>query len=496
VEFVIDELRLAWAQPATRRGTLGTALLFAGSLTPAYLPQNSPWWEPLRALGWDTWEARAVGTALVVAGVGLLVHSWFALRPSYPVKLKYWAVGVFWALPLLFAPPVFSHDAYGYAAEGWLLHNDMNPYDFAVSTLPGPFADQVAWLWRYDTAMYPPLSLRIFHLAVLAGGLNPYYATLMLRIPALAGVGLLAYFLPRLAKHSGADVRRTCWFATVNPVLLIDFIGGMHNDALMVGLIVFALWLAAALPDRFGGSKWRSAAAFLVPAVVVGVAAAVKQPAFLAALAVALIGHGVASLRWRDVWPGLCRIVGALAVSAATFAAITEASGLGYGWVKAASVPGKVVTLAPVSLIGNGLRAGLAYLGQAEAGEIALQATQAVGLLVFAVFVVHCGLTVGRTQPVTFLSRSYLAFAFTGPAMHPWYLTWGGLLLPLSNPGPRTERAAIIFTAALTAYGAGNLAWRNEALPLGFAALGLVGGLLWRHLSENRSTAARQPGIE
>ena len=59
----------AWRVPAVKRGLLATTLLFVGSLTPAYLPQNSPWWAPIRALGWDTWPAKVLGTAMVVAAV-------------------------------------------------------------------------------------------------------------------------------------------------------------------------------------------------------------------------------------------------------------------------------------------------------------------------------------------------------------------------------------------------------------------------------------------
>ena len=135
--------------------------------------------------------------------------------------------------------------------------------------LPGPFADQAAWLWRYTTAMYPPLSLEMFHGLVVLVGNNPYYSAMAMRIPALLGVALIAYFLPRLAVRMGADPQMTAWFSTINPLIIIDFVGGAHNDALMMGLVVLALWLA--LSQRF----WWAA-------VLVGVAACIKQPAILA----------------------------------------------------------------------------------------------------------------------------------------------------------------------------------------------------------------------
>ena len=45
-------------------GLAGTILLALGSLTPAYLPQSSPYWEPARALGLDSEWAKALGNQL------------------------------------------------------------------------------------------------------------------------------------------------------------------------------------------------------------------------------------------------------------------------------------------------------------------------------------------------------------------------------------------------------------------------------------------------
>ena len=105
-----SDLTTAWRVPAVKRGLLAPFLLVVGSLTPAYLPQNSPWWEPIRALGLDNGTTKVIGTALVVAAVVLLVDAWFRLRPGLYLDFKHWAVGLIWALPLLLAPPIFRFD--------------------------------------------------------------------------------------------------------------------------------------------------------------------------------------------------------------------------------------------------------------------------------------------------------------------------------------------------------------------------------------------------
>lgn len=468
------DLARAWEYHPVRRGLLGSALVVLGSLTPAYLPQSSQLWEPLRDLGLDNWWANAFGTALVVAGVALLVEAWFKLRPSLYHEVKHWPITLLWSLPMLLAPPIFSHDAYAYAAEGWLLRNGLNPYDNTISVLPGAFADQAAWLWRYTTAMYPPLSLEMFHGLVILAGNNPYYSSVAMRIPALLGVALIAYFLPRIAIRMNADVQMTAWFSVINPLIIIDFVGGAHNDALMMGLVVLAIWLA--LDNRF----WWAAA-------TVGAAACIKQPAILAFYAVALINRPWKSLAWRDSSRALLRLSLSLLVSVAVFVAITLVTGLGFGWVSAASVPGSVVTLAPFTLVGAGLKYLLEFLGQPEVGQFLMDGLRYLGLALTVVVIGWLGLTVGRRRPITFLSWSYLVFAFGGIALNSWYLTWGGLLLPLTKPTERIIGTAVTVTTVLLAYGAGNLAWRNDAVALGFAALALMLVLLYRHVQERKA---------
>lgn len=450
-----------------RGGLLGTALLAVGSFTPAYLPASSPYWAPARALGLDGDGVKAVGTALVIAAVGLLMMAWFNLRPTIYVDVKHWAVLLWWSLPLLLAPPIFSHDAYSYAAQGWLIHNGLNPYESAPGYLPGPFADQVAWVWRYTSAPYGPLALQISHGLVLLAGLNPYYSAVLHRLPALLGVALIVYFLPRIAHLMNVDARGVAWFSTINPLLVIDFVGGAHNDALMVGCVVAALHLAYR-----GGMFWAL--------VLLGVGSAIKQPAILAVFPVAVIGSGWASWQVRHLARFALRLAYAFAVAIGTFAAISWASGLGFGWMNAVTVPGMILTMAPFSLLGYGVQQLVNLITGDPGGQLVWKAAQTLGLALSAGLVVWLAVTRSRTRPVTFLSWAYLIFASFGPALHPWYLTWGGLLLPLTRPSPRVWRIAAAIVSILLIYDAGNLAWRNEMVGLALAALAAAAIVLYR----------------
>lgn len=200
-----DDMVAAIKLAPVRLGLLGTFLLALGALTPAYLPQASPFWPTFRALGVDNWGVRAFGTALVIAAVGFLIVAWLRLRPTIYVDVKHWAVLAWWSLPLLGAPPIFSHDAYSYAAHGWLMHNGLNPYLTSPSVLPGAFADQVAWVWRYTPTPYGPLALQVSAWLVELAGLNPYFSAVLMRLPALVGVALVVHYLPRIGRLMGVS---------------------------------------------------------------------------------------------------------------------------------------------------------------------------------------------------------------------------------------------------------------------------------------------------
>ncbi|MDQ7992901.1 MAG: hypothetical protein REI45_09520, partial [Propionicimonas sp.] len=141
--------------------------------------------------------------------------------------------------------------------------------------------------------------------------------------------------------------------------------------------------------------------------------------------------------------------------------------------------------------VAAGLGGLFGVLGLPGAGEVVAQVVRWTGLGLTAGVMVWLGLGIGRRRPVTFLSWSYLAFAFGGLALHSWYLTWGGLLLPLTRPNHKVINAAVTVTTVLLAYAAGSLAWFNDAVALAFAAVALLLSLLWRHSQEHKEARER-----
>ena len=446
----------AWSARAVRVGFLGSLCILVGTLSPAYLPQAfSPVWDVLNRLRWNGTVFRVLGTVFTMVGLGLLLETWLRLRPARRrslgrPQLRHWAVLIIIASPLLLAPPVFSHDAYSYAAQGWMLHNGISPYEVGPSVLPGSFADQVAWVWRDTTAPYGPLALKMSHGIVVLAGFDPFISAMLMRVPAIVGVGLIGWCTPRIARAVGVAPAAASWFVMCNPILIIDFIGGMHNDALMTGLMVLAIWLTMHFRQWWLG------------ALLVGVAASIKQPALLGAFILPFL---VIPLRaWRPAAPvvrAAVRVGASLALALLSFAGVSVATGLGFGWINAVEVPGLVDTVSPFTVLGHIAQWIVDSLGVDPTGRAAINASRTIGVVVFAVGTGWLALRHLGRRPLHFLSWSFLLFAFCAPALHSWYALWGGVLFPLTRPSTRWLRIAIVVTAILLSYSAMNFALRN-----------------------------------
>ncbi|MGL5406966.1 MAG: polyprenol phosphomannose-dependent alpha 1,6 mannosyltransferase MptB [Propionibacteriaceae bacterium] len=468
LEGVTKSLWQAWQHRWVKLGFAASTLIVIGSITPAYLPQNSPFWKYVRAAHLDGVPGKIGGTLLVLGGLALLTQAWLEMRLVVYRGVKHWSILCWWALPLIFAPPVFSHDAYSYAAQGWLAHNGLNPYDVGPGVLPGTFADQAPWVWRFTPTPYGPLAIRVAQGLVELCGNQPYLSAVAQRIPALVGVAMIVWAVPRIAQRMGVNAAFATWFAVLNPILVMDYIGGAHNDALMVGLTLMGIWLSFQQQAILG-------------AAVIGVAAAVKQPAFLAAYAVAFIDHPWLSWRWPDLWRAAWRAFCTCITAIGTFVLISVLCQLGFGWSHAVNVPGMVVTISPFTVLGQGLQQLLNLFHLDASGRLAIWLTRAAGMAVSGGIIGWLALTKVRRQPITFLSWSYLAVALCGPALHGWYMLWGGVLLPHTRPSQKVVRAAVWTSVALLSYAAINLAWRNGATALGIAAIAPLAWQVMHH---------------
>ena len=359
-----------------------------------------------------------MGVIILYLGVALMVASWFEIirtlrrSPATPVTTVM-PIIVAWSVPVLVMPPVFSRDVYSYAAQGEMVSRGLNPYIQGPSALgSNAYFRLVDPIWQHAHAPYGPAWER------LAGGIvqvtrHDVVATIVgFRLVALIGVGLIAWGVPALARSVGRDPAVAIGLAILNPLVLLVLLGGAHNDALMLGLLVAGC--AVARRNHI-----------LVGLALCALAAEVKVPALIGAV---FIGWWWSedSVSWRQ---RAARVAGAVLISVAIMGLIGVASGLGWRWLDGLSNPGVVVSwVDPVTAVGLALSHASSGLGLGGHSAAYVQAARAVGVALAVV--VSIGLVLrSRLGPLQALGWSLLAFVVLGPVVWPWYETWGFVFL-------------------------------------------------------------------
>ncbi|RKR87228.1 alpha-1,6-mannosyltransferase [Micromonospora pisi] len=422
---------------------------------------------------WPYW----LGLAAWFVGLVVLAVAWWRLGASAPrpgrrpVRLRWLLVtGALWAVPLLFAPPMGSRDVYAYACQGALWLDGVNPYAVGVADGGCPWTAAVPSLWWDTTTPYGPLAI------TLAGGVvalarlvattsadQLLAATFLFRALALLGALLLARYLPRLARACGAAPATAAWLALLSPLTAVHVVGGAHNDAVLVGLVVAALAVACGSGSGSGSGLGAPWARLLAAGTLVGLAVAVKVTAvvalpFVALLAVVRLTGDRQSTSLRGRMPAASvALAGAVTAGAATFAAVTVAAGLDTGWLDALPATGRMVqwTSLPTGL---GMAAGylLRALGWPEAFGTAVATARTLGVAVLVAasvaLVVRAWRAVGgppvdaRRAVVTSCGLAFGAVTLLSPVFYPWYAlaTVGVLAATLDGRWRRPLAGAVL----------------------------------------------------
>jgi hypothetical protein len=370
-------------------------------------------------------STRFLGVMLVYAGIVVMLGSWFELvrtvrrQPSIPVAPLV-AVLVAWVAPVLVMPPVFSRDVYSYAAQGEMVQRGLNPYVRTPSALGGGrFLDLVDPLWRHTPAPYGPAWERLSGAIVTLSHHEVWLAAAGFRLVALAGLGLIAWAVSSLARSIGRPESVAFALAALNPVVLLVLVGGAHNDALMLGLLVAGCALARR-DHAFAGL------------VLCAFAAQVKLPALIGAV---FIGWwwSDATGSWRQRAP---RVVAAVAIVVALMGVISAVSNLGWHWLAGLANPGTVVSwLDPATALGLaiGHAAAAVGVGGHTAGLVAI--SRGIGLGLAALLSVGLLLRSNGRGEVEALGWGLLLFVILGPVVWPWYETWGFVVLAVVAEG-------------------------------------------------------------
>lgn len=355
-----------------------------------------------------------------------------------------------WILPLLIAAPMYSKDIYSYLAQSQIAYNGLDPYQVGPVTglgLDHVFTLSVPSLWRHTPAPYGPLFLWMGQGISAITGENIVAAVLCHRLIVLLGVGLIMWALPRLAHRCGVAEVSALWLGAANPLLLMHLVAGIHNEALMLGLMLAGTEFALRGIERATSSRWTGIGMLIAGAVLITLASQVKLPGLLALGFITM----VLARRWGASLRALLMAGSAMATLSLTIMAVIGwASNLGFGWIFTLGTANVVRSwMSPPTLLALGTGQVGILLGLGDHTTAVLGLTRAIGVLLIIVVVTWLLLATlrGHLNPVGGLGVALGATVLLFPVVQPWYLLWA--IIPLAAWATRSGFRIAAITVSL-----------------------------------------------
>lgn len=445
-------------------GATGTVLMAIGALGAGARPVVQDPTFGVRLLNLPS-RIATVSLTMTTTGAVMMALAWlmlgrFALGPHKMSRSQLDRTLLLWLLPLLIAPPMYSKDVYSYLAQSQIARLGLDPYQ--VGPAPGlgldhVFTLSVPSLWRETPAPYGPLFLWIGEGISVITGDNIVAAVLCHRLVVLVGVGLIVWATPRLAQRCGVAEVSALWLGPCNPLLFMHLVAGIHNEALMLGLMLAGTEFALRGIDGVREHSWRlpaqATAMLTAGTVLITMSSQVKLPALLA------MGFVVMALAWH--WGGTVKAFLAAsfslgALSLAVMAIIGWASGLGFGWLFTLGTANVVRSwMSPPTLIALGTGQVGILLGLGDHTTSVLGLTRGIGVIIIAILVSWLLLAVlrGRLHPVGGLGVALGASVLLFPVVQPWYLLWAIIPLATWATRPGFRGSAIVITLVVGIFG-------------------------------------------
>ena len=371
---------------------------------------------------------------LAYLGYAVAVYATLCAGQGRQARRIIWGLAVLFRVTLLLAtPPTLSDDVYRYVWDGRLTNSGVNPFAHAVASpvldqLDSPLRALVNHNWM--ASPYLPSAQFLFALIYRIAPDSP----LAFQVCAVVFDLLTGWMVADLLRRLGLPEVRTLIYLW-NPLVVVEFAHGAHVDALMICLIVLALWLLIAFRARLLSAVALAAATLtkgvpllLLPVVVrrwgwsrtlfyVGLVTAVCVPFALGAgwgLTGPLDGEGVfGAIRiygtlWRfngGVYPALEAV---LSVFVDPGAVMFLGGGAIYVWAAKAAVGAGLL----------GILAGVWWTGRQPSDDLTLLRRAVIPL------------------------AAYLLLTTT---VHPWYVTLLAPLLPFLSLRDEESKAVGVY---------------------------------------------------
>lgn len=450
-------------------GTIGTLLMAIGGLGAGALPVVG---NPFHAFPLANLLSRMLysSTVLVLIGIGLLMVAWLMMgffvvgpkRARYGVVATGMLVRTYaaWVIPLLLTAPLFTQDIYSYLAQGSIVRQGMDPYIAGPVDLLGTsneLARSVPLIWSHSPSPYGPVALGIASAISQITGDHIAAGVIAHRFVSTIALFIVGWALVRLSLRCGVRPQAAIWLGILNPLALLHLVAGIHNESIMLALILVGLELTLlglcgrptpGSPDSLSAGGHAATAAVtvikpivfslsarawgwcIVGTVLIALAGMVKVTGFIA---LGFVGMAIAR-RLGGSWLHVALAAAFQAVVAAiTVVAVSIGSGMGLGWISAqggaATIRSWMSITTDVGVV-SGFLGNL--LGLGDHTEAILTLSRGLGVLVAMAWMLRMLFAVlqGRIHPLGGYGSSVLVLVLLFPVVHPWYLLWA--IVPLA----------------------------------------------------------------
>jgi alpha-1,6-mannosyltransferase len=426
-----------------RLGFLGAVLLTIGGLGAGSTRLHDPLLESLH-LSWLRFgHGLVLSSVLLWVGVAVMLMAWLWLgrRVIDRTATEYTMVATtgFWLAPLLLSVPLFSRDTYSYLAQGALLRDGLDPYVVGPVDNPNSLLDDVSPIWTTTTAPYGPAFILVAKFVTMLVGNDIVSGTMLLRLCMLPGLVLLIWASPRVARHVGANGAAALWICVLNPLVIIHLMGGVHNEMLMVGLMMAAIALTFAGRPVWGVS-------------LIAVAVAVKATAGLALpfLVWVWMRQLQERLNLRPVRAFAIATAASALIFVAVFTVLSLAAGVGLGWLTALAGSVKIINWLTIPTAASNLINAVGGLLFPVNFYAVLEVARIIGIVVIVVALPLLWWRFRHTdrEALTGIALAMVVVVLFVPAALPWYYTW-----------PLAVAAALVQTRPAIAAVAGFSTW-------------------------------------
>lgn len=462
----LDARETAQLAGVRRFGATGALLMALGALGAGAQPVLQNPVQGLRILGLPA-RMPSVALTITITGSVMVVLAWLLLGRFAVGRFRGGAVPrrltrsqldrtlLMWVIPLTVAPPMFSKDVYSYLAQSEIAARGLDPYAIGPAQALGVdhvLTRTVPNIWRDTPAPYGPLFLWLGKGITWLTGENIVAGIFLHRLLALAGVALIVWALPRLARRCGVASVTALWLGAANPLLLFHLVAGIHNEALMLGLMLAGMEIALRAVESADPIRGRNLTYLLAGTALIGVSATVKIPSLLA---LGFVGMALARRWGATARAVLAAAALLLAVTVAVVLAVSLASGLGFGWLSpdtlgTANEVRSWMSLPTLLGLGTGLAGVLLGLGDHTTAVLSLTRPIASLAAAFVALRMLVAVLVGRLHPVGALGVSLGVLVLLFPVVQPWYLLWAVIPLAAWATRPGFRIPAVAFSSVVS----------------------------------------------